>query len=149
MQSVARSERAIGIDARADASQSPVNEVIAHAARVLNVLPPEVKLTKKNSPLRIGHLAPPVLVFGSNFEQQSLASQRFAAARNLFLIGSRNYLATLDDTYAQRVKWLSQILGTVHQWVAPKTVIDDHLPELLTGLKTLPRPMNGLNSRDY
>ena len=33
---------------------------------------------------------------------------------------------------------LSQILGTVHQWIAPKTVIDDHLPELLTGLKTLP-----------
>ena len=62
MQSVARSERAIGIDGRADASQSPVNEVIAHAARVLNVPPPEVKLTKKNSPLRIGHLAPPVLV---------------------------------------------------------------------------------------
>ena len=29
-------------------------------------------------------------------------------------------------------------MGTVHQWVAPKASIDNHLPELLTALQTLP-----------
>ncbi|MEE2788204.1 MAG: tetratricopeptide repeat protein, partial [Myxococcota bacterium] len=138
LDSVARSERALGISG--DQGQVPPEdlEMLREIGLSLNVPAPEIRPSKKVAEMSIGSLTPPVILVGGGLAKLTEAARRFLFTRHLFLIGSRNYLATTQSDHAKRVQWLTSLIGSVHQWVDSDASVTHQLPELLEVLRTLP-----------
>jgi len=138
LESVSRSERALGIVGEQKHVPAELIEIQTRIATSLNVPPPEIRPSKKVAELAIGQLTPPVILVGGGINKLSTEAIRFLMSRSLFLIGGRNYLATIQNDYPKRVNWLVGLMSTVHQWVNPETQVPTYDAELLNVLKTLP-----------